>query len=153
MLSSGMIAALQLLREEIDLMLKNEEKKEHIPVIAPPNTQLIVSEHLVKFSEQIENKIASDELLLERMNKETTFDIRGASRYFNNLGLKYSVSTLRNYRCKGQGPKSHIYGTDRGRGRIVYFKSEIDDWIASETYINQNVLSYRNWKTQKKRLY
>lgn len=47
-------------------------------------------------------------------------DTRNASKY---VGL--SVKTLAMHRCKGTG------ATFTKKGRIYYFKDDLDDWIAS----------------------
>ena len=54
------------------------------------------------------------------MYPDGRMDTRNASKY---VGL--SVKTLAMHRCKGTG------ATFTKKGRIYYFKDDLDDWIAS----------------------
>jgi hypothetical protein len=95
-----------------------------------------------------ENRISKEDLE-ERMRNEKVFDAIELSSYLSKKGINYSVSSIRSYRSRGIGPKSFKFGNARGKGNIIYFKSDVDEWFASSI---KGPSSYKEWKAANQKL-
>lgn len=93
----------------------------------------------------------SDQELIERMKNEQTFDVVELAEYLETKGIHYSVGSLRSFRSRGEGPKSYLFGNARGRGDIIYFISDIDKWMVSQTTSFRSHHDYKTWKEKNKK--